>query len=251
MCTVTYLPIHAKGEKGSSNDFILTSNRDEKTSRAAALPPSIHSLHGHDLIFPQDPKGKGSWIAASGSGTVVCLLNGAFFPHEVQPTYKHSRGLVVTDYFKYHDIEDFQANYDFSEIEPFTLVIVENGGLSEIRWNGEETFRLDMDPQEPQIWSSVTLYTPETIAKRQYWFEEWLEHKDMVPTEIGDKIIGFHKFGGEGQAENDILMNRNDFLRTVSISSIQKSGERIHFLYSDLMNKKEYEVDLTLATVHE
>ncbi len=55
MCTVTYLP--------SANGFYLTSNRDEKSTRPAALPPAVYFLNGSKIIYPKDAQGCGTWIA--------------------------------------------------------------------------------------------------------------------------------------------------------------------------------------------
>src|SRR4051812_35703302 len=117
MCTVTYLPTHQNG-------FILTHSRDEKAIRKPALSPQAVIIGGQEVYFPQDPQGKGTWIATS-AYTTLCLLNGAYIAHEPQPPYKHSRGLVLLHFFDYASIDNFIALYDFDGIEPFTLIMVE------------------------------------------------------------------------------------------------------------------------------
>lgn len=243
MCTVTYLPLKGENQTG---DFILTSNRDEKTTRPSALIPEIYTIHDVDVIFPKDPQGQGTWIAASEFGNVVCLLNGAFVPHIPKVSYKHSRGKVVTNYFEHNNATDFYRNYDFSGIEPFTLVIVENEALSEIKWDGGLALHTHLPLNEPHIWSSVTLYSPEIVSKRELWFQEWL-NKNEKP----ENIVDFHTFGGEGDKSVDIKMDREGFLKTVSISSIRKVSQDIHFQYIDLKNSKKYDKSMSLETIHE
>lgn len=128
MCTVTYLPV-------SVHSFILTSNRDEKIIRRVALTPQTNSIGEQIILYPKDTQGGGTWIATTAEKT-ICLLNGAFKPHQRVDHYKHSRGKVVLAAFEYTSIYDFITHYDFRGIEPFTLVIVENYQLYELRWNG-------------------------------------------------------------------------------------------------------------------
>ena len=55
MCTVTYIPHH--------NGYLLTSSRDERFSRPAALPPAEFKLEGRTLLYPKDPEGKQKLVA--------------------------------------------------------------------------------------------------------------------------------------------------------------------------------------------
>jgi uncharacterized protein with NRDE domain len=117
MCTVSFLP-----KKG--NSFILTSNRDEDMLRQTALPFQKYSLNNKSLYYPKDPKAGGTWIATEPNSFTVCLLNGAFKAHTPNPPYNKSRGIVLLDFFKYNNQYDFIKQYDFSNIEPFTLLFV-------------------------------------------------------------------------------------------------------------------------------
>ena len=228
MCTATYLPLNANG-------FILTHSRDEKAIRPAAQLPRSVRIGGQDVTFPQDSQGHGTWIAASAQ-TTVCLLNGAFTPHTPNPPYTHSRGLVIPHFFGYPSADAFSADYNFCNIEPFTLLIVEAGRrVVELRWNGTRLFTHEKDPNRPHIWSSVTLYTPEVIEKRETWFRDWV-HQHTNPTVDG--IRTFHQFAGDGDSENSIRMNRRDAfgqnaLLTLSLTSIVQQDEAVEFIYED------------------
>jgi uncharacterized protein with NRDE domain len=153
LCTVTFLP--------TASGFILTSNRDESPVRAAiTLPPQLYQLVTAPAYFPKDPQG-GTWIAVSGEGRIHCLLNGAFERHAHQPPYRKSRGIVVLDSLEYDVAEQFASGYDFTDIEPFTLVMVNSSGLlqvQEFRWDGNQTYLKDLASGTPHIWSSATLY---------------------------------------------------------------------------------------------
>lgn len=234
MCTVTYLP-------QSSNSFILTSNRDEDVARAIALPISKFIINEVHVYFPKDPKAGGTWIATGSNGFTVCLYNGAFEAHKSTGNYRKSRGLVLLDFFNYENQYDFIAKYDFTNIEPFSLIFVKHRdnklGLCELKWDGSKTHHFNHDSSLPQIWSSVTLYSPEIILQRQQWFYNWVSKNEVFTK---DAILMFHHFGGSGDKENDIVMSRLT-KKTVSICSINRRSElETEIVYEDVINKKMY-----------
>lgn len=224
MCVLTYFPYQ-------DNGFILTSNRDEAVSRKPAIPPKKYHIGGQQVFFPKDPKGGGTWIASSGDFT-LCLLNGGFEKHVPQPPYKQSRGKVVLDFFTFLDVNNFIQQYDFEGIEPFTLVIIESTTdltLTELRWNGTRLFCTSLDATLPRIWSSVTLYSPDIISAREQWFDEF-KQQAIVP----QKVIDFHHHGGSGDPKNDLKMNRNNTLKTISITQFVLNQLEFKMTYQDL-----------------
>lgn len=227
MCTVTFLP------KGKSS-YILTSNRDE-TPKRAALAPKAYSIHGKEVFFPKDPLAGGTWIATDKVTFTLCLLNGAFEKHSHKPPYRLSRGIMLLDFFNYSNVKRFIEQYDFSGIEPFTLILIEsNNGLSatELVWDEIKLHVRYLDVTQPHIWSSSTLY-PEAIRdERRNWFKLWLEeHKKFQQKEI----IDFHKTGGKGDEWNDFVMNREGKVQTVSVTSIEKNND-FNLVYEDLLS---------------
>lgn len=232
MCTVTYLP-------QSANGFILTSNRDEDVLREIALPISKYKINKVDVYYPKDPKAGGTWIATSSNGFTVCLYNGAFKKHVSKGNYRKSRGLVLLDFFNYKNQYEFIEQYDFTNIEPFSLVIVKHQnikvGLFELKWDGEKTYLLNHDSSLPHIWSSVTLYSDEVIKQRESWFNDWVRKNENFTKE---NILMFHHFGGSGDKENDLLMSRPN-KKTVSICIINKISESVtEITYEDVENIK-------------
>jgi len=228
MCTVTYLPLEKEG-------FILTSTRDEKSIRQAALHPKQYKAEDIKVIYPKDPDASGTWVASSLNYS-LCLLNGGLIRHVSNPPYRMSRGHIILDFFKFGNPESFRKKYDFKGIEPFTLLIIGYKGrsLDEIRWDGKQIHHKEFNPELPGIWSSVTLYSDEIISLRQNWFHEWLL------TNPGFNIINaldFHKKGGMGDPDNDIFMKR-DNVRTVSITSISKSRSLWEIYYEDMLSGK-------------
>ncbi len=227
MCTVSYIP--------QPNGFILTSNRDESPDRS---PKDLtHVLGSHyQLVYPQDTLAGGTWIAGDNQKRGLSLLNGAFIKHPHRPPYRHSRGVIPIEYFNYVNIEAFCAAFDFEGIEPFTLVVVEHDMLYEIRWDQVNLFKKQLDPRQYYIWSSCTLYDEETQAQRALWFNEWKVNRTNFSLE---EIRKFHQFGGESNLENGFVMNRNNVVRTVSISQIQVTSEFAAVYYTELLKKSE------------
>lgn len=220
--------------------FLLTHNRDEHSLRPKAIPPRKYQLYGHSVFYPKDPQAGGTWIATSQQFT-LCLLNGAFEKHTHQPPYRQSRGLVIPDFFRFNSVYDFVQQYDFTGIEPFTLIVidtVEKYEMTEIRWDAKHIYVEVMDTRKPHIWSSATLYSAETQHNRKHWLDEWLaQHGDYH----GDEVMEFHHFGGNGDRRNDLKMNRNDEILTQCIMQIQRGqNHRFTLVFEDLLSEQTY-----------
>lgn len=224
MCTVTYIPLQ-------SGTFVFTSNRDESPKRS---PDRISTelRAGQQLLFPKDTMAGGTWIAVSNAQRLACVLNGAFVRHRHSPPYRMSRGVMLLKYFEFDDWKDFVSGFSFEGIEPFTMLIVENGQPIEIRWDGVVLHQKVLDPYKPAIWSSATLYDPEIQNRRRGWFDEWiLRH----PNPTAPEIFHFHLHGGEADPVNGFVMNRNGVVRTVSITQVVCDLEKAKMEYKDLL----------------
>jgi hypothetical protein len=236
MCTLTYLPLPA------SPGFILTHSRDELALRPTALPPATYLLGDEPVVYPKDPQGLGTWVATS-ARLSVCLLNGAFRSHVPQPPYRHSRGLVVLDAFRADGIDRFLNQYDCRGLEPFTLLLAEAGRLAELRWDGQRTHIHERDPEQPHIWSSATLYSPDVVAQRRTWFCQWLA-RNPAPT-VAD-IRAFHGLAGQEDPHNALRMNRGNGLFTLSLTSIRHENRGSELLYEDLQTGQSCSLSLRI-----
>ncbi len=221
MCTVTYIP--------SPGRTFLTSNRDEKRWRSQAEAPEFHTLKTGRVLFPRDRDAGGTWFAVHENGNSLVLLNGGLCRHIPQPPYRKSRGLVLLDLVDHDDpVENFEK-YDLTGIEPFTLIMHCQSGLSEGRWDGQDRKIRSLAAGLPHIWSSVTLYEPEVITRREAWFEAWIREN---PSPEQEDILWFHQFTGDGDRHNDLMMNRDGLVFTVSITSLASThtGGRLQYL---------------------
>ena len=235
MCTLTYLP--------SAKGYTFTHNRDERNDRATSEDFQVISLNQQKIYFPQDLEARGSWIAYSSAGRAVCLLNGGSKAHTRKSQYRHSRGLVVLDNFKFSDQHSFYADYNLDDIEPFTLIVKDHDGLWKIVHNETDTAIEKLDEAQTGIWSSTTLYTREVREKRRNWFNNWLEQKPELNPE---SIRRFHQSAGEGDSENDLVMSRWGILQTLSITQIHVQPPSVSLLYSDLIRQSSDEVKIRL-----
>lgn len=229
MCTVSFV---------CSNDkIIITSNRDEKVIRPSAIPPKKHTVNGKYIIFPKDPKAGGTWYVVDENGTVLVLLNGADEKHKVQLPYRKSRGLIVLDVIGSNSPKEFWDEIDLDNIEPFTLVLFQNNELFQLRWNGIKKEAIVLDATKNHVWSSSTLYPKEVREKRSDWFFNFLERK----TEISESdMLHFHKYTEEKNQENGLVINRNEELKTLSITQSVIEKNKVSIMYYDLIAKKEF-----------
>lgn len=224
MCTVSFIPT-------SENDFILTSNRDESPFRNTLIP-EFYEEDGVKLLFPKDELAGGSWIGASDKNRLICLLNGGFISHVRKESYRLSRGVIVTYLLKTDNVFLSIESFDFSDIEPFTIILVTWEPilrLHELVWDGNQTHFTEK-PLAPIIWSSSLLYSKEVKIKRQAWFSDFLENQQSYTKE---NLLNFHKTKGEGNKENDLIMDRG-FVKTKSITQFSSKKGVGNMRYEDL-----------------
>ena len=217
MCTVTYFP--------KPGGFVLTHNRDEAPLRSQ---PGLERAHAgaHNILLPRDAKAGGSWIIASDQGELVCLLNGAFVKHQHQPPYRRSRGLMLLDFFDYPTADAFFADYDCTDMEPFTFLYFNGKRVVQWRWDGQQTHLLELNPELAHFWCSATLYPPEMQVIREQVFRMALPaFQKITPRLQASALLKLHQTGSVGDPENDFVMNRGGRVCTVSITQVVYSGQ--------------------------
>jgi hypothetical protein len=229
MCTVSF--VNANGK------VIITSNRDEKIVRTNAIAPKNYLINNKNIIFPKDSKAGGTWYAIDEHSNILVLLNGAEEKHIVKDSYRKSRGLIVLELMSFDSPFEAWISIDLQNIEPFTLVLFENQKLYQLRWNETDKETKELDANQSHIWSSSTLYSKEIRGKRANWFYSFL---DIKPEINENGLFNFHRYTEEENTEHGLVINRNDVLKTLSITQtvIQQNKVAIH--YSDLIAEREY-----------
>ena len=229
MCTVSFVATNDK--------IIITSNRDEKTIRPSAIPPRNYSVNGKNLIFPKDSKAGGTWFVAKEDGTILVLLNGADEKHEVKLPYRKSRGLIVLDVISSISPKDFWTEIDLQNIEPFTLVLFQNKSLFQLRWNGKEKDTKSLDTHQNHMWSSSTLYSSAIRDKRSQWFHSFMDGNSEISE---SKMHDFHRYTEKGNDENGLVINRNDEMKTLSITQSVVEKNKVAILHYDLIAQQDF-----------
>ncbi len=235
MCTVSFIPVR--------DTFFITSNRDEKLSRKTAISPGMFEYNGQKLFFPKDADAGGTWIVMKENGDVAVLLNGAFICHTAEPPYRLSRGVVLLDIISSERPSVAFTKMNLQDIEPFTIILLENNCLYEFRWDGTEKYCRRLRVNRPYIWSSATLYDGFVIKKREQWFASFLNNHP-IPTQ--QDVLNFHRFTGDGDQRNDLLMTRDSMYTTISISSILLTKDRGCIKYMDIKNNSSSEIKIEL-----
>lgn len=230
MCTVSVVSANGK--------IIISSNRDEAVYRPKAIEPRNYLVNNKNIIFPKDPKAGGTWFAVDENGIVLVLLNGANEKHIHQPPYRKSRGLIVLDIISSLSPITFWYEIDLLEIEPFTIILFQNNQLFQLRWDGKNKDSIQLEVGINHIWSSTTLYSKDIRDNRSNLFDAFLNSKSIVSEK---DMFHFHRYTEEGNQENGLVINRNETLKTLSITQAILEENKVEIVYNDLSINEEFE----------
>jgi hypothetical protein len=229
MCTVSFVKVEGK--------VIITSNRDERVLRPSAEPPKMYHLNNTNVIYPKDPQAGGTWYAVGDNGTILVLLNGANEKHIVKGPYRLSRGLIVLDIISQSSPKDFWSEIDLDNIEPFTIVLFQNEALYQLRWNGLAKEKIVLDTAKKHIWSSSPLYSAAIRKEREVLFYAALQNKAVIDEQA---MYQFHRYTDIEDVENGLVINRDNNLKTLSITQAVIKDNKISMLYYDLISQRDY-----------
>ncbi len=223
MCLVSYIP--------GQNGVYITSNRDESPLRGRNVL-TTDSINGTRVLYPKDMAG-GSWFLTSASGHVFVVLNGAFVKHKRQLPYRMSRGIMIKKILEFDSVKAFVRDFNFTGIEPFTIVLFHKDQLLELRWDGSHRFIEILNPTDHHVWSSCTLYDDETAHLREQIFKNQLNFtRDLT----AQSVRQIHLTGKTGEEANDFVMNRKDIVKTISVTQAEISDRIIDVKHYDLLS---------------
>jgi uncharacterized protein with NRDE domain len=225
MCTVTYIKYN--------DQYFFTSNRDENINRQSSLHPQKNVFESFTLYYPEDPIGNGTWFCVKNDGTICILLNGAKQKHVSNGPYLKSRGVVLLELIKYQNIALGWEEMNLQKIEPFTVIAFSNETLFQLRWNGIEKESIELNADEPHIWSSATLYSEDIMAERKTWFEAFL--KDNESSIDGNKMLFFHTETQKENTENGLQIKRINNILTKNITQCVLRKNDFKITHLDLL----------------
>lgn len=239
MCTVSFVTTNGK--------TIITSNRDERVIRPSAIEPKNYFINNKNIIFPKDPKAGGTWFAVDESGTTLVLLNGASEKHTVNSSYRKSRGLIVLDIISRVSPKDFWQEINLENIEPFTLVLFQENELFQLQWNGINKESILLDSEKNHVWSSATLYPKDIRENRSNWFYTFLSRNFGTNPEVSEQeMLHFHQYTEAENQENGLVINRNEELKTLSITQSVIAKNKVAILHCDLIAKEDFETSFII-----
>ena len=231
MCTVSFVY--------ADNSFLLTSNRDEKITRPSAIEPKVYQTETKKIIYPKDGKAGGTWFVVDEFGNTIILLNGGKTKHIVKERYRLSRGIIVLELMASNAIVSTWKTIDLTDIEPFTLLVLENKKPYQLQWSGEEKSTDELDIDQTYIWSSSTLYAPEIQQQRAQWFSQYMNENQKISAEL---MRFFHKSTEPKDSKNGLIINRDNLLKTLSVTQAVISENSVSVNHSDLIQDKEYAI---------
>ncbi|CAI2765535.1 NRDE family protein [Flavobacterium collinsii] len=229
MCTVSFV--------NNNGVVIITSNRDEKVIRPEAIAPKNYCQNGKTIMYPKDPKAGGTWFAVDKNGSILVLLNGGIEKHRSLFPYRKSRGLVALDIISSTSPKDFWNEINLEDIEPFTLVLYQGGALYELIWDGLVKIKTALESSKNHIWSSVTLYPEEIRKRRSNWFFDFLKDKEEISAA---DMLDFHRNTQNDDSENGLIINRENVLKTLSVTQVVIKQNKGAMRYYDLIRAEDF-----------
>jgi uncharacterized protein with NRDE domain len=242
MCTVTVVP--------RETGIRVMSNRDERRTRPAAIPPRVHELGGRLAAFPVDPQGGGSWIGVNDADIAVALLNVHSAPRHCTEGPQRSRGLIVRELLgcgsMAHVVEAI-ASLEVEAFETFRLVIVHRSTVAVATHDGARTMtcrQISLDT--PLLFTSSSLGDARVEAPRQRLFERM-----VVQGRAGwlDGQAQFHRHQWRSRPEISVRMEREDAL-TVSrtVVDVTRAGRGV--LYEAPVRERASREGQTWCSLH-
>ena len=206
MCTVSWL--------FEDGDYHLFSSRDEKHTRAVALPPCVFERHGERWIAPTDPDQIGTWITVNDRGIALCLLNGEGRRGMV------SRGRLVRELAPGSDPIGRLRRAHLGLYAAFTLAVLDPAGARVLTWDGTRLKEL-VEAAPPLASSSLAMQAARDARSSLF--------HAMAPRSVGE-LMTFHASHAPDHGVLSPCMHRSD-AATVSFTHIRVHARSASMTY--------------------
>jgi hypothetical protein len=227
MCTVTLVPSLGR------QTLRLVMNRDEQRLRPQAWPPQFAEVDGLRVVWPVDPVGKGTWVAASQAGLLFALINlhtgpqARGVPGDRNPA--RSRAQVIPALAGAVGLEDAGARWqqlDLTWFAPFRLIVATGGRAALMTWDGEARAMTFVDLDAPLMLTSSSLADAFVERSRHDLFRSFMDSA-VEPWQAQDR---FHQHAWPHRRNASVLMSRIDAC-TVSRTALRLSEDCAEVAY--------------------
>jgi hypothetical protein len=242
MCTVTILPellLTSAAERGDDPlRWRVACNRDESTTRQAALLPTITRIGSRFAIMPIDPVSGGTWIGVNDTGLVCSILNVTNTrglttrPHGDQSKAVReslSRGTIIPPLLGCADIDSALISLrqlDADRYLPFRLLLMDSRELVECCSTGAIIADRRYSVRDAVMRASSALGDSVVAGPRAALFRRFFANA-RDPIAAQDL---FHLHQWRGREEVSVRMRRAD-ARTVSHTVIEVRERTMRLAY--------------------
>lgn len=243
MCTLTALPRPRLVRATRAEPLLLrvACNRDERVSRAVALPPATWAAGGRSAIMPIDPESGGTWIAVNDTAIVFALLNangGATRQQTIDANWPSrqsgkqaatSRGVIIPALVGAASVSEALARAQQLQAVrylPFRLLLLDRYQLVECWPDGDRIRHRRSFLDGPVMRTSSGLGDAVVAGPRRALFRR-------IFLDPGDPIAAqdrFHNHQWAGREAISVNMRRGD-ARTVSQIIVEVGPEHVSMSY--------------------
>jgi hypothetical protein len=238
MCTVTIVPY--------SDGFRLVSNRDERSDRPAATPPTVHQLPGMTAIYPVDPVGGGTWIGVNDAGLAAALLNRTVHSAAARDcTPPRSRGLIIPHLLNCRSLIDAleaAESVDPAQFDLFRLALVQRMAAVVVTSDGVTLSVETMGLSRPLMLTSSSLGDAVVEAPRRRRFDRLVLKKKRGAWAGAQARFHAHRWRSRGDIS--VTMQR-PATRTVSRTCIAVTSRATCICYDPLGSARRQEFQWT------
>jgi len=221
MCTLSLVP--------KAGGFLLGMNRDEKRTRAEALPPGLHRCGDLSALYPSEPGG-GTWIGINEAGLCAALINWYSRPqYQGDPAF--SRGAIIPRLLAFPSLDDMERSLfslPLERLNPFRLFVIgrNSGAVREYRSEGSGTERVD-HPWVTNHWFSSGHDEASAITTRSAVCLKAAEEPDASTLPWLKRLHSSHD---PKEGASSICMHRDE-AETVSMTILKVSGKSAAMRY--------------------
>jgi uncharacterized protein with NRDE domain len=221
-------------------------NRDERRDRPPADTPRVVVSGNRRAVYPLDPEGGGTWLAATDAGLVFALLNRTARAGQREAGTR-SRGLIIPSLVGAESIDD--AILQLREIPASTYAPFRVIALSTTRWAegiaDSRRVRVRCGTIENWIIRTSSSLGDQRVARRRRVLADDLLRPADDRVAVQDRL---HRHRWPHAPHLSVWMERADAL-TVSRSTIELTNEQARFVYEPLHPPgQKTEVTLPLKT---